>query len=260
MASRLSAPSEVELPKSSFGERGADLTSNGTFVIPTPTSATWGSPKECHPQQKGRNAGDASKAPAGTAGTTAQILPVPCTAPQSAMGEKPLPTFAVTKQRRRHLQQHRKKADDLYSRGSTKASTTRSTGRTLTTFTTRRRTKQSPPRPRQPQSHSSSSSSSSSDSATQPPCREHTPAGDYGDPARGAPRGLAQPASPGPWRPQDEGSNKRLGAPSSTKTQGEQADRGARHRTTASRTAPTTRGPRCDTRKPQQQGAADKTS
>ncbi|CAE7835552.1 unnamed protein product, partial [Symbiodinium sp. KB8] len=89
----------VELSKSSFGERGADLTSNGTFVIPTPTSA-----------------------PAGTAGTTAQILPVPCTAPQSAMGEKPLPTFAVTEQRRRRLQHDPpEERYDLYYQGTNEA-------------------------------------------------------------------------------------------------------------------------------------------
>ncbi|CAE7407138.1 unnamed protein product, partial [Symbiodinium necroappetens] len=44
MASRLSAPSEIEFPKSNLEERRAGLISNGTNAIPTPTSGAWRSP------------------------------------------------------------------------------------------------------------------------------------------------------------------------------------------------------------------------
>ena len=206
MSSCISAPSEVVLPKSSFEERGDDPTSYGTFVIPTPTSATCRG--ECHPQRKGRNAGDASKALAGTAGMTAQTPPAPCTGPQSVMGEKPSPTCAVTKQRRRHLQHDppEESRRPLLPGDRQRRLQHGPTKRTLATSTTRGRTKQGPPRPRQSQTHSSSSSSSSSssDSATQPPSGEQLPLPATSTQHESTIQGLAQPVSPGPWGPQDE--------------------------------------------------------
>ena len=208
MSSCISAPSEVELPKSSFEERGADPTSYGTFVIPTPTSATWGSPGRMPSTTEGPKCRRCIQGPSWHGGHDRSDPACALHGSTVRNGGEALaylrrhqatPTTPTTRSTGR-------KPTASTTRGSTKASTTRSTKRTLATSTTRGRTKQGPPRPRQPQTHSSSSSSSSSsDSATQPPSGEQLPLpATTGTQHESTVQGLAQPVSPGPWGPQDE--------------------------------------------------------
>ena len=206
MSSCILAPCGVELPKSRWEELGADPTSYGTVVIPTPTSGTWGSPGSMTSTKEGPRCRRCIQGPSWHGGHD-RSDPA-CTLHGSKVrngGE------ALAYLRRHQATQPTptttgSKPTASTTRGSTKASTTRSTKRTLTTSTTRGQAKQDPPRPRQSRAQSSSpSSSSSSDNATQPPRGEQLPLpATTGTQHGSAVQGLAQPVSPGPWGPQDE--------------------------------------------------------
>ena len=207
MSSCISAPSEVELPKSRFEDLGVDPTCYGTVVIPTPTSVTWGSPGSMPSTTEGPKCRRCTQGPSWHGGHDRSDPACALHGSTVRNGGEALaylrrhqakPTTPTTRSTG-------SKPTASTTRGSTKASTTRSTKRTLATSTTRGRAKQGPPRPRQPQTHSSSSSSSSSDSATQPPSGEQLPLPvTKGTQHESTVQGLAQPVSPGPWGPQDE--------------------------------------------------------